>query len=246
MSRSENDKPGQLSGTDHQPTGPAASNEKEPDVDRFASRLLQGLESALAAPTGRKLTDYLADAESGPVFAGARFDTYAPSDPGRIEPSDVVALSFLSITIGIGSTLTPSTILELDANSELTTELLKSVPTGRPLESLSAEEFIEHLGPDSSATELYDLIRSLGVGPVTTHKLMARKRPELFPIRDSVVESIVGAEQSWWEPWWKALTAEPRIISVIDELRSAAGTRADHLSRLRVADIALWMSARPS
>ncbi|MBK5221560.1 MAG: hypothetical protein JJE52_01520 [Acidimicrobiia bacterium] len=210
-------------------------------TSEFTDRLLQGLHLAAEAPEGRRLVDYF-EGKGDPVpYAGSRFETYRPSDPGAIEPADLLAVTFLSIQITLKRGLTPAAILRLDRDRATISELLQQIPTGRPLGDLSSDEFETHLGSDSPATRLYELLRGLGLGRVTTYKLLARKRPELLPIRDSVMESVVGKSKPWWKPWWEAMQ-DPAVLAAIDSLKSDAGSHAKDLSRLRVADIALWMS----
>jgi hypothetical protein len=45
-------------------------------------------------------------------------------------------------------------------------------------------------------------------------------------------------------PWWEALTGDPAVVAHRGEIRQASG--AAHLSLLRVADIIVWMTHRPS
>lgn len=75
---------------------------------------------------------------------------------------------------------------------------------------------------------------------VATHKLLARKRPHLIPIRDSVVETaLLPGVDEWWRPWWATLSDRPDLVVQLEELRAAA--EAGDRSLLRLADIAVWM-----
>ena len=83
--------------------------------------------------------------------------------------------------------------------------LLEHVPNVA-IGALSEPEFEKHLGPESKAMELWDLLRRnrpgdsrWGLGPTTTSKIMARKRPHLIPIEDSVVDRVInrGRGHSW-------------------------------------------------
>ena len=69
-------------------------------------------------------------------------------------------------------------------------QLLKQIPNVA-IGSLSESEFEAYLGLESKAMELWDLLRRnrpgdsrWGLGPTTTSKIMARKRPHLIPIED--------------------------------------------------------------
>jgi hypothetical protein len=103
-------------------------------------------------------------------------------------------------------------------------------------------DFLEGSHPRKMADDLYGLIRRLpDVGPTTTSKLLARKRPRLVPIRDEVVERIlqvVGAE--WWSPLAWALSDEaPGGIERRDRINSLAPIV--RVSTLRRLDVAVWM-----
>jgi hypothetical protein len=125
--------------------------------------------------------------------------------------------------------------------------LLKHVPNVA-IGSLSESEFEKHLGLESKAMELWDLLRRnrpgdsrWGLGPTTTSKILARKRPHLIPIEDSVVDRVVNRGRGdSWRLWWEAFQFEGDYLeSRADNLRAEIG-RPD-LSTLRVFDVMLWM-----
>lgn len=111
---------------------------------------------------------------------------------------------------------------------------------------MNAEEFESWLGPNSPGTELYDLLRQrISFPRVATHKLLARKRPLLLPIRDTVVEQALGLgdpKDEWWRPWWIALSTDEALVLHLREIRQLAG--AQYLSLLRIADIVIWLQNR--
>lgn len=114
--------------------------------------------------------------------------------------------------------------------------------------SLSESEFEKHLGLKSKAIDLWDLLRRnlpgdsrWGIGPTTTSKLMARKRPHLIPIEDSVVNQVIelGRGDSW-RLWWEAFQAEGDYLEErATKLRAEIGR--PELSTLRVFDVMLWL-----
>ena len=80
---------------------------------------------------------------------------------------------------------------------------------------------------------------------------MARKRPALVPIQDSVVVSALGiADADSWTQWWRAFhepSGEPapllRWVRLLrHRTRNKAGEAVDLLSDLRLLDIAIWMA----
>jgi hypothetical protein len=181
-------------------------------------------------------------------YTGAAFDTYSTNDPGAITSDDLIALTMLSIHIRQQSTssLRPSSILALDSVSDRITEALRQVPADRELHTLTESEFQRWLGPGSPGDQLYWLLRKQASIPrVAVYKLLARKRPSLMPIRDTVVERALGHKADpWWRPWWETLAGDPEVVSHLGDIRRRSG--AVHLSLLRVADIMLWMTHRPS
>lgn len=96
------------------------------------------------------------------------------------------------------------------------------------------------------ADALYEILRQeISLPRVATHKLLARKRPQLFPIRDSVVEEALGLSgqnDPWWRPWWMALSTDDALVCHLHDIRHLAGT--PQLSLLRVADIVIWLRQR--
>lgn len=75
----------------------------------------------------------------------------------------------------------------------------------------------------------------------TASKIMARKRPHLIPIEDSVVNRVIelGRGDSW-RLWWEAFQAEGDYLEErAKKLRAEIGR--PELSTLRVFDVMLWM-----
>src|SRR5690606_35761037 len=125
----------------------------------FTSRLLGALREAASAPVGRRLRDYFeADGEAVP-FAGARFETYRPSDPFGIEPADLIAVTFLSIQITLNRGPTPDSVLRIERDRDEISRLLTDIPVDVPLERLTERGFAQHLGDESSAAQLYGRLR---------------------------------------------------------------------------------------
>ncbi|RII41598.1 hypothetical protein DWB68_11655 [Galactobacter valiniphilus] len=93
---------------------------------------------------------------------------------------------------------------------------------------------------------LWKLIHGVdGIGVVMTSKLMARKRPQLIPIYDSFVKSVLGlkSDAAQWREFHEALSRNERKVerTLLD-----LGREAGHpdLSALRVFDILVWMEKR--
>nr|WP_231138045.1 DUF6308 family protein [Rhodococcus opacus] len=83
-----------------------------------------------------------------------------------------------------------------------------------------------------------------GIGQTKATKLIARKRPRLYPIWDSVVSQVLGTERSHLNPVREALRADDgalhrRLLS----LREEAGL-PEEISVLRVFDVIAWMDGK--
>lgn len=135
----------------------------------------------------------------------------------------------------------------LVSDSSLFNDLLSQIPN-IDISSLSEHQFEQHLGSDSRSAQLWGRLRrngpdesKWGIGPTTASKIMARKRPGLIPIEDSVVDRVIerGTGNSW-RLWWEAFNAEGDYFeNRANELRDETG-RPD-LSTLRVFVVMLWM-----
>jgi hypothetical protein len=190
-------------------------------------------------PVEERLRRYFEDG-----YTGAAFETYGASrfDPYAITGDDLVAATMLSIQIRRTTTsgISCDAATKLDVALDLVGDLLRLIPVDRPLHTLSSEEFEQSLGPGSPSDRLYSVLTGAGVPRVARHKLMARKRPHLFPVRDTVVEGALGLATSdlWWRPWWEALSGNASLVEELAAVPKPAA--AQHLGVLRTADIAVW------
>lgn len=165
------------------------------------------------------------------LFAGRYFDELPGNDPEKFTVGDLAAASLLDVRFG------PHTILELLERDECSS-LLAQIPADKVLWEASEQD----LCPFSAAGQLWQrLLLIPGVGQTRASKLLARKRPHLMPILDSVIVDRLGiAGGDGWLLLRDALT--PDIRSRIDVLASAATRRgAMRPSTLRLLDVATWM-----
>jgi Family of unknown function (DUF6308) len=119
------------------------------------------------------------------------------------------------------------------------------------------EELLERIGPDrdlaneasvseSNFRPAWKLWRALselsGLGPTTVSKLMARKRPRLIPIFDSVIDrTVLGGTGVLWSPMHAGLREEDRaLLERLLRVRARAGLD-ESISVLRVFDVLAWM-----
>lgn len=169
--------------------------------------------------------------------------------PNRITGSDLYALSTLQIAVpkaaGVGI---------LGVEQKRISELLSDIPDER-VEDLSPGDYRKHLGRESSAQNLWNLLcrnnsgaKKWGIGPTTASKIMARKRPHLIPIQDSVVDAVIKrGRNNAWELWWNAFRDNPELVVRADKFRQYVDdpkVTRPQLSTLRIFDVVLWMHGR--
>ncbi|HKE74406.1 MAG TPA: DUF6308 family protein [Acidimicrobiales bacterium] len=188
--------------------------------------------------TARRLADYYTSGR----YTGGRFELFAgggdrPEVADRFTTEDIVAVSLLGVEIPGDAALE---VLE-GAQGRLA-ERLAGVPTDLDL----AEAGDDAVGPGSAAAHAFDLLdRIPGIAWVTAGKLLARKRPRLIPVYDSVVHLALDRtpDDEFWRPLRDTLRDEPSLVDRLRELRGAAGIDG-RVSVIRVLDVAIWMSGR--
>jgi hypothetical protein len=216
------------------------TTDQHPDTTDFGIRVLHLLEDTGAEDSAFcALNRYLTKND------GRFFETYglAEAAPDRISPADLIAVAMLSMRIGRHEStgLTPGRLAAIDIEHTHLQGLLRQVPVHVGLDQLSERDFERIMGPDSPLARLYARLRSIGLGPVATSKLLARKRPALVPIRDRRVSRALGDPELWWYSWWHALTVSEQVVDRITAIRSECPhPHASELTLLRVADIVLW------
>lgn len=188
------------------------------------------------------LRRYFAVVEGIPAFSGSRFERFAgggdrPGVADEFTSDDLVAVTLLSVNIPGQAAL--RILGEHDPNyrSDLN-ELLRRIPTD--VELADADERLL-----ATAEKLWELLRdNHGVGPTKTSKLMARKRPHLLAVIDSVVINAVGhvpGKHNFYRNLRAALAADDRrlrghLIALRDEADIGRG-----ISVIRVFDVLVWM-----
>lgn len=182
------------------------------------------------------------------LFTGSHFESFGADQnlPNQITASDLLAVGTLSVNVPARANI--GILGEL---AEEISGLLAQIPADMRMGELRDElSFTAHLGPESSAHKLWDLLRRNAedesrwyVGPTIASKIMARKRPHLIPIEDSVVDRVIGrGKQDSWRLWWEALVADEYLEERASEVRQHISR--PQLSTLRTLDIVLWSSGR--
>jgi hypothetical protein len=166
------------------------------------------------------------------VFAGELFDTLGTPDPCRVSIDDLLAVSLLDVRFG---PLPVRTILvaRADAISACLEAINPQVEIWEATDDLL----------DGVLTDLWVLLRSVpGMGPVKTSKLLARKRPHLVPILDSVITRVLGIE---YKDSWRVIRG---LLADRERRARLAALRPGNsgLSVLRLLDVLLWMHGSES
>ena len=177
--------------------------------------------------------------DGGQRYTGACFDGWGGQQEDRFTADDLVAVSFLSVFV---PPLAAHRLLETEADRF--SELLRDLGPDRDLVTEA-----EPIDADWPARRLCAALRTLhGVGPTIASKLIARKRPRLVPIYDSVVARVTDAKKSQWEPLRAELrrplpqsdeTLHDRLLRLHDK----AGLES-HISALRIYDVVTWMEGK--
>ena len=175
----------------------------------------------------------------GPVYVGCMFDRYAGGGDAErvrdvISADDVVAASMLGVTVGGRAALH---LLGSDARH--ITTLLERIPHNVDLVDAGASD----IGPESPAWELWSLVaRCFPEDETIASKLLARKRPRLFPIEEVSVLAALGHEGDYWAALRHFLFRDGHAASRwLQAVRSSAGI-GEEISEIRVFHILAWMT----
>jgi len=199
------------------------SSKSIPNIDSGVLR--QRIIELLNRPQIAKLVHRYFNPEPNEPFAGNLFHSLGENHSFRFSRDDLLSLNLLD---------EPVTARQV--------EIVTSGKFDRFLHQLDPACDITMLEGDlyASAIALWDALDKVPqFGPTRVSKLLARKRPNLLPIRDSVVNRVLGIEgYSWWRP----LVQVMRDGSTSDTL-TAMTPDSPHgrPSSLRVLDVAIWM-----
>lgn len=165
---------------------------------------------------------------------GRHFERFASrADARRFTSDDVAAIATLSVPLDgeavVGLLLT---------HADRLTELLNS-PALPPREAAIWEVDATALAADQPLSMIYNELKRIpGINYVRASKLLAGKRPHLVPIRDSVVEQLLGAGTDYWAPMRDVL-GDPELRRSLEIVSD--GVVPSDVSLLRRLDVILWM-----
>jgi Family of unknown function (DUF6308) len=203
------------------------------------------LPAALATPDNEPaltlLMRYYGNPLDGPGSAvGAAFDRWdststRAADADRFTADDLVAVTLLSVKAPPAAAKAL-----LDGRANEFAKMLDELGSDRDLVDEPHEQ------PDDWAGwQLMNELRSIpGVNTTIASKLLARKRPRLRPIWDTVVAEVTGTKKHQWEPLRVALRADDQALhNRLLRLRDAVGL-PDSTSALRVFDVICWREGK--
>jgi hypothetical protein len=223
-----------------------ANADKEPrmpvtipaEFQQFRQRILDGADDA-------RFIQHLRDYSESGRFTGAYFQELTiegPTSPDEVDISDLAALSLLEVK---ASSEAAAYFLTDEGFREQFRASMSAWPD-RDLADLSPDD-AQRLESDEGLNPAWRLVKAVdGFGVTRTGKLLARKRPRLIPIWDSVVRKTLGFTNSnhYWTAFHAALTEDDRALDrKLGDLADDAGV-GDRYSRLRVLDIVVWMEGR--
>lgn len=218
------------------------------------------------------LAKYFRRRENGRVcFSGARFERLGGGGDQKPLANEFTADDFLAVSmLGVDVPAHGALVLMGDSNPDVAKrifELLDKLPCGLHLadadlttcsgqdgEHYTVMDEVWKLVMNFTGTELSG--QNPGVGATKTSKLLARKRPHLFPVLDSMVKKAVTPDGNstyngafFWRTLHHELTKDGRRLeSGLREIRRRAGELLKEdlsdISDIRVFDIISWMTAK--
>lgn len=226
-------------------TTPAFPDVSDAVIDHARDQALKALQD----PSAPRRVAQFYDPETN--YAGATFAQLEPRDQKAVTAADLLATTTLSVRIP------PRAVRRFLEDRETTSQLseaLAELPSCG-LEEVTAEDF-------DAMCSFYDLVKAslaqAGVRSsnpwVTASKITARKRPDLFPVRDGVVCGFLGIErlQDRAKDWmvFRNLLRDDEVIANLNELPDL--TQREHegvplpldSEQLRLLDAVLWRHAR--
>jgi len=179
-------------------------------------------------------------------YTGRFFETFvAKSDAARFTFWDVFAVQALSVPVPPRSIHwlldeeCPANTLLRESRSELS-----QVQRETDWSLWTCESSL--IQPDGIISRLHECLDDQShIGPVTASKLVAAKLPNVSPIRDTQVATLMGLPtgEQWWVPMRKLFESDDyALVNYLASLPLPHET--DGVTVLRRLDVVLWMEAK--
>lgn len=204
-------------------------------LDRARSAALRALEDSAAVENLRLFYDRDSN------YAGRSFLAVGPVEYDTITAADLYATSLLDISIG------PRAGRQLLQGGPHRSDILKALRMV-PAEADLADADDAVL--DAAENLHLQLKNALGGNKwVAASKLCARKRPRLFPVRDSLVtRALLGVGEDRRIDWlvYRHLITDPDVRRQLEKVTEESAIREDDLydPPLRILDVVLWMHVK--
>ncbi|WP_305093355.1 DUF6308 family protein [Prescottella sp. R16] len=178
--------------------------------------------------------------KTGYLRSGARWDTWDSTgtrerDADVFTADDLVAVTMLAVEVSPDG----AQILLRERGDEFT-QLLAAVGPDRDLVDEPHE-----LTAESPVCRLETALWTVpSIGRTVASKLIARKRPRLFPIYDRVIGEVLDTKQAHLEPVRQALRADDgKLHRRLVSLREQAGLD-ESVPALRILTVLAWMQLK--
>lgn len=211
--------------------------------DRACSEAVSALKDE---GTPGRLVEYY---DTATRYAGSTFAGLGVNSNNSIDATDLLAVTSLNVSIGNHAI---RRFLEDDSLRAEIADALEGLPTCA-VQDVRDEDF-------SAMAHFYELVKKT-LAPadvkssnrwVTASKIVARKRPDLFPVRDRVVCGRLGIIKlnNYSSDWrvFRTIMRTREVADLLAELPSRINQRRENRSvvlgdetPLRLLDAALWM-----
>ncbi|WP_433608908.1 DUF6308 family protein [Prescottella agglutinans] len=178
--------------------------------------------------------------KTGRLRSGALWDEWDSAgtrerDVDVFTADDLVAVTLLSVSVSPDG----ADILLRERREEFA-ELLRAVGPDRDLVDEADE-----LTPDWPAWQLETALWTIpSIGRTVASKLIARKRPRLYPIYDRVVGEVLDTKKAHLNPIREALRDnDGELHNRLMALRERAGL-PDTIPTVRILDVLAWMQLK--
>jgi len=165
-------------------------------------------------------------------FAGSLFDSLGDNPTDCFTPSDLLSLNLLDIR------LQPEAVRRISSGEF--DESLQTVPSNVHIWEMDLEIYDKANGLWKKLKDVHQ------VDQTTISKLLARKRPHLLPIQDSIVVKALDLKGlNWWMPLSEVMKEQKLQMRLSELAEFAKNSNNEEIqytpSLLRVLDVSIWM-----